>query len=168
MWTTGDKINAGLLLLAVVAIFMTWWQARASAKTQRATFLRDLYATLNNDDGIRVAYYMIEYGKFNYDKDFHQSEQEHNMDRLLSFVDLVCELYLRGVLTHREIQFFEYRFRRIAMDTEVGKYLEFLGQFYVANHATSIPFPSFSRYAGFLTNTTPLRLIDRVRFKLLP
>ena len=164
MWSTADRINAALLVVAIVAILLTWWQARAGAKTQRASFLRDLYGTINSDEGIREAFYSIEYGNFIYDADFHGSEQERNVDRLLSFVDLICELHRRGVLTRREMQFFEYRFRRVAADQHVQAYLAFLKTFYAVNDTHTEPFPSFMIYSRRLTEPSMIeRLSRRVR-----
>ena len=72
----GDRIQLGLLLAGVIGIGLTYWQVRSNARTQRATFLKDLYSTLVSDALICEAYYLIEYDKFRYDAGFHDSELE--------------------------------------------------------------------------------------------
>jgi hypothetical protein len=167
-WNTADRINAALLVVAVVGILLTWWQARAGAKTQRAAFLRDLYGTINSDEGIREAFYSIEYGKFTYDADFHGSKEECNVDRLLSFVDLICELHRRRVLTRREMLFFEYRFRRVAADPHVQEYLTFLKGFYAMNDTRTEPFASFMSYSRQLARPSVVERLSRRIQALFP
>jgi hypothetical protein len=146
--TAGDIINAALLIVAIAGIGLTWGQLRSGARTQRAAFLRDLYTTLNNDQAICDGFYAIEYGRFHYSGEFHDTKVEREVDRLLSFFDLVCELYHRKILTKEELQFFEYRFQRVSADPEVAAYLRFLAGFYRDNGIAATPFPSFTRYIG--------------------
>src|SRR5262245_1523345 len=124
--TTGDWINAALLLAALIAIGVTYWQVRAGAATQRAAFLKDLYSTFASDADMCDAYYQIEYGQFSYGPDFHRSPLERKVDRLLAFADLVCELHAQNVISEREMEFFRYRFLRLVRDSGIQQYLEFL------------------------------------------
>jgi len=148
--TIPDYINAGLLFTAVLGIALTYWQVRSSAKTQRASFLKDLYLAITSDVGICEAYYKIEYGKFVYDKNFHGSDLEPKLDRLLAFADVICEMHDQGVISEREMKFFEYRFRRLGADADVNGYLDFLRQFYGAVGTGTKPFHRFVGYAQTL------------------
>jgi hypothetical protein len=76
-------INAILLLMAVVGIRLTYRQIRETRLIQKATFFKDLYTTLYGDSEVRDAFYRVEYGEFTYDDNFHGSEREKVMDRLL-------------------------------------------------------------------------------------
>ncbi|MEQ1574398.1 MAG: hypothetical protein ABL993_09155 [Vicinamibacterales bacterium] len=145
--STADKINTGLLIAAVVGIAMTFWQVRVGVRTQRAQFLKDLYSTLVSDADIGKAYYLIEYGGFKYRPDFHGSEIEPKVDRLLGFADLVAELHLQGVISTREMTFFHYRFRRLLGDSGVRAYLEFLTSFYDSVGVAKEPYHSFQKVA---------------------
>jgi len=89
-----NVINTGLLVAAVLGIALTLWQVRSGVKTQRAQFLKDLYSTWASDADALAAYYHIEYGNFEYGADFHGSDIEPKIDRLLAFSDLVAELEL--------------------------------------------------------------------------
>ena len=143
----GNFINAGLLLLALIAIVMTYRQSRSAARTERASFLKDLYSTLTSDLEISQAYYLVEYGRFTYEPSFHGSELEPQMDRLLSFADLVCELHDQRVISSREMEFFEYRFARIASDPGIRSYLEFLAGYYKSVGIDKEPFHSYAKFS---------------------
>jgi hypothetical protein len=72
-----------------------------------------------SDPDIRKAYYQIEYDRFVYDDSFHGSDNEQLIDRLLSFADLVCDLYSQGLITRREMNFFKYEFIRIYQELNI-------------------------------------------------
>jgi hypothetical protein len=141
-----DRIQLGLLMAAVAGIALTFWQLRSNGRTQRGSFLKDLYLTLITDPLICEAYYLIEYNKFTYDSNFHGSPTEPKIDRLLSFADLVCELYFQGIIKRREMEFFTYRLLRLAKDPNIQAYLEFLTGFYKQVGTKKRPFHSFVSY----------------------
>jgi hypothetical protein len=141
-----DLINVLLLLTAVVGIFLTYWQTRLNARTNKAAFFKDLYSTMFRDPIIRKAFYQIEYDKFIYDDSFHGSENEQLIDRLLSFSDLVCDLYFQKIISKHEMDFFKYEFIRVYQDEEIQKYLTFLKNFYLENQFGTVPFPSYIKY----------------------
>lgn len=99
-----------------------------------------------SDPDIGNAYYQIEYNEFTYDSEFHGFENERLIDRLLSFVDLVCELYNQKVITEREMSFFHYEFIRIYKNKNVQAYLKFLKKFYKKVGSKTEPFHSFVTY----------------------
>jgi hypothetical protein len=146
IYSIADLINIGLLFVAIIGIFLTYRQIKESHKTQKATFFKDLYSTMFSDQDIRNAYYQIEYGEFDYGVDFHGSENEKGFDRLLSFIDLICDLYDQGIITHHEMSFFKYEFTRIYFNDNVQRYLKFLTNFYAQVGTGTKPFPSFVAY----------------------
>lgn len=99
-----------------------------------------------SDPDIRDAYYLVEYGEFVYDHSFHGSSNEKQIDRLLSFVDLVCDLFAQGIITEHEMSFFKYEFTRIHQNANVQGYLKFLKSFYDEVRTGTTPFPSFVSY----------------------
>ena len=144
-----DKINSALLLVTALGVLAAFWQIRTGARAQRAAFLKDLYMQMRSDTAVAEAFYMIEYGEFKYGPDFHGSEIEPKIDRLLTLVDLVCEMRAQRIMTKREMSFFEYQFSRVAQDKSVQAYLKFLNQFYVDNGLNKKPFAAFQAYAKF-------------------
>ncbi len=146
--TTGDWINLGLLVVAVFGFGLTISQLKSGFRTQRAQFLKDLYTTSVSDIDISEAYYLIEYDKFIYNSDFHDSNIEPKVDRLLSFYDLVAELNIQEIISDREMIFFSYRFKRIFNNKGIKEYLIFLSSFYKNNGIDKEPFSSFQTVAN--------------------
>ena len=155
--STADTLNTALLAVTMLGVLVTaagviaaFVQIRAGARAQRASFLKDLYMQLRTDPEVAKAFYLVEYGEFKYDSSFHGSDTEPCIDRLLTLVDLICELQSQSVITRREMAFFEYQFRRIANDGEIKKYLAFLQRFYELNGLDRQPFSAFRAYAAAL------------------
>lgn len=142
-----DKINAVLLVVTALGVVAAFWQLRASARAQRAMFLKDLYLQLRTDPDVAKAYYLIEYDQFHYDGAFHGSDLEPKIDRLLTVIDLVCELHAQGTITKREMQFFCYQFRRVAQNEGIRGYLRFLNDIYAKSNLDHKPFCGFQAYA---------------------
>jgi hypothetical protein len=145
--TIADKINAALLLVTALGVLAAFWQIRAGARAQRATFLKDLYMQLRTDSEVAYAFYLIEYSEFKYDANFHGSDVEPKIDRLLTLIDLVCEMRAQRVITKREMSFFDYQFNRVAQDQNIQHYLRFLNGFYSQNGINRKPFSAFQGYA---------------------
>jgi hypothetical protein len=143
-----DTINSALLLVTALGVLAAFWQIRVGARAQRATFLKDLYMQLRTDPAVAEAFYKIEYGEFEYGPEFHGGELEPKVDRLLTLVDLVCEMRAQGIMTRREMSFFEYQFGRVAQDKGIQNYLRFLNHFYVQNGLKKKPFAAFQAYTG--------------------
>jgi hypothetical protein len=137
------------LLIAVGGIYLTLQQIRQGYEIQKATFFKELYLTFFDDSEIRQAFYLIDYNQLLYNEDgkgFENSPHEKPIDRLLNFVNLLCELYERKLLTKKEMRFFQYEMIRIWRNSTIQTYLE-----YLAENAQSIgddkpPFESFVRY----------------------
>ena len=110
-----------------------------------------------------------EYNRFVYSEQFHGSNDENIVDRLLSFADLVCDLYAQGVLTDHEMDFFKYEFYRIYKNTNVQRYLDFLKGRYTDTGHASEPFPAFVAYCETelrRRGQSGMRLLGNLRFNL--
>ncbi len=129
-FSLSDAINVGLLLVAIVGIFLTYKEINQSRITQKATFFKDLYSTFFSDKEIRQAFYQIEQDTFEFELEFYGTENEKLMDRLLSFVDLVTDLYDQKIITPHEMNFFKYQLMRIYQNKNVKGYLRYLTAFY--------------------------------------
>lgn len=160
--SVADIINGLLLLAAVIGIFLTYRQIQQTSKTQQATFFKDLYSMMFSDPDIRKAYQQVEYDKFVYDYSFHGSENEHIIDRLLSFPDLVCYLYDHKMITKHEMGFFKYEFIRVYTNDGIQKYLNFLKEFYLQNRTGTEPFPRFVLYCESMLTEKGSRALKRV------
>ncbi len=144
--SVGDIVNIALFILALIGLLFTYRQIKENFKTQKATFFKDLYSIMYTDTSIAKAFYALEYGKFKYDNNFHGSDSEGEIDRLLSFANLVCDLYFQQILTEREMRFFKYRFLRIFTNTDIQNYLKFLTPFYSGVDSGTKPYNGFVSY----------------------
>ena len=113
-----------LLFVAGIGIYLTVRQLRQGYEVQKATFFKELYMALTSHTDIRKAVYMVEGKRFVFDQNFYGSPEEYLIDQMLSFFDLVCELYTRTMLTNQEMQFFKYEALTVYNDDGIQKYLE--------------------------------------------
>lgn len=75
-------------------------------------------------------YYEIEYGKFEYDVAFHQSEKEIPLDNLLEHYESIAKLYLLSNFTLEDLQYLSYNYLIVYQNESVQKYLTFLDKWY--------------------------------------
>jgi len=141
-----DIVNGLLLVVATIGIFLTLYQIKQSNKTQRATFFKELYSTMYSDSDVTRGYYLIDHGKFKYSDSFHRSEEEKPIDRLLTFIDLICYLRKQDLITESEIRYFEYELTRVYQDKEIQRYLEVVQRSHQDFGCETRPFSSFVWY----------------------
>ena len=98
------------------------------------------------DPAIKEGFYLIEYNKFIYDDGFHESKDEQCIDRLLTFLDLICDLYFQGVISKHEISFFEYELTKIYRNPYILKYLKEVAEGRLELGFQNKPAFSFIRY----------------------
>lgn len=141
-----DVASSISAFIAVFAIIPAAYQIRKVTHFQQATFFKDLYGIIYSDQVIQKAFYAIEYGDFQYGIEFHGSEEEARIDNLLSHFDLICGLYDDGLLTEKQMKFFNYRLIRVYRNTNITSYLSFLETWSKKNHGADIPYSSFQNY----------------------
>lgn len=101
----GDIINAIMLLFTLMGLIFTIIKLRQNKIINRASFIKELYFQFYNDKEIMDAFYHIEYdenpddGK--YDSQLHNSEFGRKFDKLLSFFEIVCDMYYRNIITKK-------------------------------------------------------------------
>ena len=93
------------------------------------------------------AFYQIENETLTYDETFAKSASRRALDRLLGFVNLVCDLHAQKILTQHEMDFFSYRMMKVYTNENVQGYLGYLKTAYGHTEAGTNPFPSFIAYS---------------------
>jgi hypothetical protein len=165
--SAGDIANVLLLIAAIIGIYYTNLQMRSNYKTQKASFFKELYSTMYSDPEIIEIYYEIEYDKFNYGPEFHKSDDEKRLDRLLSFLDLICNLYGQKIITDHEMESFRYRIRRIYINHHILSYLKFLENYYPTTGAETRPFQSFVSYCERTIKETDRDRLEEIKKALI-
>jgi hypothetical protein len=141
-----DIVNGLLLIVAVIGIFLTLYQIKQSNKTQRASFFKELYSMMYGDSDVTQGYYLIDHGEFKYSDSFHRSQHEKPIDRILTFMDLICYLRKEDLIAEQEIGFFEYELTRVCDNQEIQKYLAVVRKSYGDFECKTPPFPNFVWY----------------------
>lgn len=165
--SVGDIANVLLLIVAIFGIYYTYLQIESNYKTQKASFFKELYSTMYSDPEIIDIYYKIEYDTFNYGPKFHRSPEEKQLDRLLSFLDLICNLYEQKIITDYEMESFRYRIRRVYINHNILSYLKFLEKFYPTTGAETRPFQSFVSYCERTIGETDRNRLEEIKKDLI-
>ena len=138
-----DLVNFVLLMVAFVSIFLV---LRRHTRHNRATLFKELYLMVFGDADFGDAIFLIEKGQFVYGAAVAYSPQERLVNRLLRFMDLVCEVYADKLLTEQEMNFFKRQFIRVYEHSSIKGYLKFLTEDYTQADAGTTPFPHFVAY----------------------
>lgn len=116
-----DALYVGLVVLGAVGGLVAFLELSRNARVQKARFLKELYSEFFNDPGIRAAYYEIEHNSLSVGEE--RPDAERQLDRLLAFTDLVCELRARGSIADDDMRVFDYEFQRVFSSPGVRKYV---------------------------------------------
>ena len=143
-----DLFNFLLLVATIIAVTLTYRQLKDGFKTQKATFFKELYLAAFTDPDIRDGYHLIEYEQFVYDNDHFQDSKtnEYLIDRLLSFFNVICDLYNQKILTKYEMEIFRYQLLRVYQNPGIRRYVAFLKVFYLTIGVKALPYGSFFSY----------------------
>lgn len=121
--------------VCIIHIYTTW----KNAENSRLTLFQNLQNDFLECEEARKAYYSIEYGKYRYDANFHMSQKEHGIDKLLFKLNNISKLYQTKKISEVEFGYFEYYFATVCTNTEVKKYLSFVAE-YADNKASKNPY----------------------------
>ncbi len=105
-----DLVTFVLLMVAFVSIFLVM---RRQTRQSRATLFKELYLMVFGDADFGDAFFLIEKGQFVYGATAASTPQERIVNRLLRFMDLVCEVYADKLLTEQEMSLFKRQFIRV-------------------------------------------------------
>jgi hypothetical protein len=104
------------------------------------------------DSDVLEIYYKIEYGEFRYDNEFHRSEEEIKLDKLIDMYDNIAKLYQLGNFTLQDLSYVAYRYLRVYQDEDVRRYLSFLDGWYIQRGMKVKPFFAFREVGQILEN----------------
>ena len=124
--STTEEIRIAVACMTMLGLFMTAYQLFQTRKLKRLELVRESWQSLWMDEKLMDLYYRIEYSEFKYSIDFHHSDDERLLDRLLGVFQMLALYYERGALTWADVMLMEYHIDRIVLNPEVQKYFEFL------------------------------------------
>lgn len=127
-------ISLGFVAIGGVFIF---WQWHKSVKTKRAEFINQILEKLRFDQDLTKTMYTIDYNQNWYNSSFHDSDLEHQIDKLFSYVDYICYLKATSNISKTEFKIFQYEINRICISDSSKSYLWNLYNFSMKNKTTS-------------------------------
>ena len=136
--------------LAALGLFANYFQIRKANIQKRAEYIVKLYNEFVNDNDMTDIYYQLEYSDFDYNNEFHGSETEKKLDKLLGHFSNVGRLYFMGILKKEDLKFLEYEFLIIYQNRNIQKYLEFLDNWFILRNIYDEKFEYFRKTGKFL------------------
>jgi hypothetical protein len=133
--SNGDKIKSLLLVLTFLGVVAAFRQIREGARAQRALFLKDLLLALRGDSEASNVFYLIDHGHLRWPFGDGGCELERQVDRLLTLLNLVCEMNQQGILSKREMRHFRYYLDRVGSNKAIKRYVQFLNSLPLTNEA---------------------------------
>jgi hypothetical protein len=148
--SVGDLLTLAGLLIASIVLFLTWLSMRRHNRQKRAEFLIDLYNQYMADSDIMSIYYEIEYGQFEYNESFHQSESEKKLDKLLGIFENIAKLWEMDNITLEDVRIIAYEYIVVYQDHAVQEYLGFLDNWFRDRSIKVTPYAAFRRLGAKL------------------
>ena len=116
-------IPAVSLTIAALAFSINVRQTKFTNTLIRAKMVSDSLHTFMDDEIIQKAFYKIEYGEFEYSHEFHGSEEEKEIDKLLRHFSNLALMWKNGLITLKDIHPIQYFILRTVNNNEIQKYL---------------------------------------------
>lgn len=146
-----NVIPAAALLLNAAAFALNAYQAKRTGRVTRATLVAAALKDFMTDADVQKAFYLIEYRKFKYGKDFHDSEVEQQIDKLLRLLANLAILWQTHVLSLKDLEPMQYYLVRVIGDADVQMYLKFMSEWTREVGVKHHPYEALSRLARTVT-----------------
>jgi hypothetical protein len=157
--TIGSLIQTAALLVAALGLIFNALVTRRAARERRIQQLVDLQCQFYSDAALLDAYYLIEYGGFEYDAAFHTSELEKKIDRLLVHFENIASLFEAKVVSLDELDIVAYNYLVIYQNPEIQQYFHWLDSWYKTRGIKERPFDTFRKVGA---------TVEKRRYKSLP
>lgn len=128
------------VLIASFAFILNLKQSFLNNKVARSKIISDTLHSFMDDETIQKAFYEIEYGKFQYKSNFHGSDEEKEIDKLLRHYSNLALMWKNGLLTLKDIYPIQYYIMRICQNSEINKYFDFMKRWTKTAKISSHPF----------------------------
>jgi hypothetical protein len=119
------------VVVSLAALVCTITNVRINTKHIKLKIVTDTLIGFSGNPKSSEAFYKIEYGKFEYNKEFHETPEEENVDLLLRYFSVIAIAWDSGLIEMKDIQPAVYHICRIMGNAEIQKYL--------STHAEDIP-----------------------------
>lgn len=111
-------------VIAIIGGLFVFYQWQHNNRLKKADYINELTEKIRTDEMIKETIYMFDYDEDWYSKEFHLSgDLERKVDKTLSYFSYICYLKDRGIITKKELCFFQYQLERILKNQQVQDYL---------------------------------------------
>lgn len=151
-----DKISMASTVIAFFGFLLVIWQIsitndqiRKTEVNQRAQFLAELQNRAFGSTDFQEIFRKLEYGKVEFNQQFHGSKEQTQLVSLLSFLEFVAQLEKMGLIKFQDInEIFGYYILGVYHNQAVVDYRKFLKK-RVKQHGypDNITFPNFEALA---------------------
>lgn len=108
---------------AIIGGLFVFYQWQHNNRLKKADYINELTEKIRTDEMIKETIYMFDYDEDWYSEEFHLSgDLERKVDKTLSYFSYICYLKSRGVITKKELYFFQYELERILRNQQVQDY----------------------------------------------
>ena len=142
-------------ICAATGLLLNANQSRRTNAQTRATLVAACLKGFTEDEEIQCAFYAIEYSKFKYNADFHNSQQEREIDKLLRHFANLALAWKAGLLTIKDVKPVQYYVLRVMYNEEVRKYLAFIADWSNAAHIGEHPYTVLTELSEKLAKQLP-------------
>ena len=120
-----NKVYSFLLnFFAISGGIIALFQWNNTIKIKRAEYVNTLFKELNNNEKIKHTIYMFYYDESSwYNKDFHGSDFELDVDDTLNYFSYICYLRESNLISRKEFDFFKYSIDKSLHSFQVEEYL---------------------------------------------
>jgi hypothetical protein len=132
-------------IFAGVGLLLNIDQSRKTNAQARAALVAECLKGFAADRDIQSAFYSIEYETFKYDKEFHWSEIERQIDKLLRHFSNIALAWQAGLLSIRDVRPVQYYVLRVVRNAEIQRYLEFIADWSKQQKLGEHPYAVLSR-----------------------
>lgn len=126
----GDIVSFVMLFLTFVGLIFAAIELRQGKNINRANLIKELYVEFYKDSDIMEVYYDIEYDNCpengDYDVSLHNSDYGRKVDKLLSYFEVICNMYYRNIINKKDISIFSYEMCRVYSNLKIQKYFSFI------------------------------------------
>ncbi|MCP4756013.1 MAG: hypothetical protein GY866_34565 [Proteobacteria bacterium] len=156
-----DRIAILNTCIAILGFIVVIYQLHAGNRqyeraqlTQRAQFLAELHERGFGSRELMDIFQKIEYGDFDYFKEYHNTDEQKSLFKLLSFFEFIGQLENLGLIEKEDVfGIFGYYIHRTYKNPEIKKCLNYLNGL-AKNRgkiSSSVSFPLFQQLGEELT-----------------
>ena len=124
-WSVDNILSAISIILVILGGLFAFTRWNASNQIKRTEHIKQIIEQLRFDKEMTTTMYIIEYDDAWYDEDFHNgnSDFEHQVDKLLSYLSYICYLKKENNISKREFRILQYEINRTCTSPCVQAYL---------------------------------------------